>query len=38
LIERIGAQGRRFELSETPSRRGRISASGHFSDFVLCLA
>jgi hypothetical protein len=29
LIERNGAPGRRFELSETPSRRERMSASGH---------
>ena len=28
LIEPTGAQGRRFELSETPARRGRMSASG----------
>ena len=28
LIERNGAPGRRFELSETPSRRERMSASG----------
>lgn len=30
LIERNGAKGRRFELSETPARRGRMSASGQF--------
>ena len=33
LIERNGAPGRRFELSETPSRRERMSASGQSRRF-----
>ncbi len=40
LIERNGAPGRRLELSETPSRRERMSASGqtrHFRD-VCCMS